>query len=213
MKILLVLLLLSIFAVIKISSGFLILTLIIFLLMLVKPIDNYFSDESPKKSKLMENNDKKNFFDSWPWIILLLIGTIVALHLMYKFQIGTKGMRETAYAGAIGGGIFGGGIYLIYGIWDLIKKRIPKKSLIKNHDEVVDGFQSITSSNMNATDNKIKFSSNSSLKITIIITVAVFGMFLMYHMLFSPQARCVNSIKKTNPNANEAMAEYVCRSK
>jgi len=209
MKILFFLFLLSIIAVIKISSGFLILTLIILLLMLTKPIDSYFNNESPKKSKLIENKDNKNFFDSWPWIILLIIGTVVALYLMYKFQIGTKGMREAAYAGAIGGGIFGGGIYLIYGIWDLIKKRIPKK----NDNKVVDGFQSINSSDMNSSDNKIKFSSNSSLKITIIITVAVFVMFLMYHMLFSPQARCVNSIKKTNPNANEAMAEYVCRSK
>jgi len=209
MKVLFFLFLLSIIAVIKISSGFLILTLIILLLMLTKPIDSYFNNESPKKSKLIENKDNKNFFDSWPWIIFLLIGTIVALYLMYKFQIGTKGMREAAYAGAIGGGIFGGGIYLIYGIWDLIKKRIPKK----NHNKVVDGFQSINSSDISSPNNKIKLSSNSSLKITIIITVAVFVMFLMYHMLFSPQARCVNSIKKTNPNANEAMAEYVCRSK
>ena len=49
---------------------------------------------------------------------------------MYKFQIGTKGMREAAYRGAFSGGIFGGGIYLILGIWDLIKKEFPKNLII-----------------------------------------------------------------------------------
>ena len=132
MKILFFLFLLSIFAVIKINFGFILLTLTFFFLLLLKPIDNIFKNKEPKKSQLTENKGDKNFFDSWPWAIFTIVGTILALYLMYKFQIGTKGMREAAYRGVFSVGIFGGGIYLILGIWDLIKKRIPKKNLIIN---------------------------------------------------------------------------------
>ena len=112
---------------------FSVITIIVFVYLILKPIDNFFRDKETQSSKINKTNTKKKrkFTDGWLFWMILYILCWFLYFLAVKFQIGNPGIREAGARGLVGGFIFYAIFYPGFYLWDLLSRKIfnPKNKI------------------------------------------------------------------------------------